>query len=412
MDTKYARVRLVIVISMLVAPAGISSVHAGWSPMDCPLAEHIIDVWGTSNANVFAVGHRGGIIRYDGDGNNDGMPDEIWEVMVPTVGVDNDLRAIWGASGTNIFTVGRHRVLNYNGSTWTDITSLVGMRAGTDLYNVWGSSHADVFAVGESGTIFHYNGSIWSNRSIATLSSADIFGIWGSSATDIFATNDAGLILYYNGTRWDILHSASVGLYGIWGTSESDVYAVGEAGTILHYDGNDWSRMDSGTAENFYRLWGASGTDIFVVGESGTILHYDGSWSAMASGTPNHLYGVWGSSGNDVFAVGESGTILHYVPDVITTSTTSVPSSTTTSASGRKRCAGEEMYGSSAEEITVLRCFRDGILSRTKEGQELINLYYQWSPALVKAMEEDEELREEIKAVIDDLMPLVRDVLE
>jgi len=408
--------KILIIAVMVLFVMLTKNAKAAFTPMDCPVTEHIADIWGTSGTNVFAVGHLGAILHYDGDGNNDGTPDEIWEVMVSTVGVDNDLRDIWGTSETNIFAVGRGRVLNYNGSIWTDISSTVGIPVGTDLYGVWGSSYSDVFIVGESGTVFHYNGNSWADRDISAVSSGEIHGIWGSSATDVFASNDANVIVHYNGTIWTMMHSASVPIKCIWGSSESDVFAVGENGTILHYDGSDWSIMDSEATETFYRVWGSSGTDVYVVGESGTILHYDGSWSAMVSGTSNLLYGVWGSSASDVFAVGEDGTILHYVPDVITTTTvattTIIVSTTTTSTSVPDICIGEEIYGEYSEEAELLRCFREKILSRTLEGQELIRLYYEWSPIVVKTMEEDEEFKEEVKAMIDGILPLISGEIE
>ena len=37
------------------------------------------------------------------------------------------------------------------------------------------------------------------------------------------------------------------------------------------------------------------------------------------------------------------------------------------------------------------------------------NIYYQWSPVIVKAMEEDEEFREEVKEMIDGILSLIRE---
>jgi hypothetical protein len=54
-----------------------------------------------------------------------------------------------------------------------------------------------------------------------------------------------------------------------------------------------------------------------------------------------------------------------------------------------------------------LRFFRDNVLSQTPEGQELIILYYQWSPLIVKAMEEDESFKEEVKEMIDEVLSLM-----
>jgi hypothetical protein len=52
-------------------------------------------------------------------------------------------------------------------------------------------------------------------------------------------------------------------------------------------------------------------------------------------------------------------------------------------------------------------CFRDNVLSKTPEGQGVIKLYYEWGPAVVKAMEEDEIFKEEVKAVINGFLSLV-----
>jgi len=61
-----------------------------------------------------------------------------------------------------------------------------------------------------------------------------------------------------------------------------------------------------------------------------------------------------------------------------------------------------------ADDINALRKFRDEVLSKTTTGQELIELYYQWSPAIVKAMEEDEEFKEEVKEMIDGILGLIK----
>ena len=71
-------------------------------------------------------------------------------------------------------------------------------------------------------------------------------------------------------------------------------------------------------------------------------------------------------------------------------------------------CISELIYDEYSDEIGILRHFRDNVLSKTPVGQEIIKLYYQWSPVIVKAMEEDEEFKEEIKEMIDRVLPLIR----
>src|SRR6185369_9745394 len=48
------------------------------------------------------------------------------------------------------------------------------------LQGVWGASPGDVYAVGISGTILHFDGTIWSQ--VASATSSDLYALWGSSS--------------------------------------------------------------------------------------------------------------------------------------------------------------------------------------------------------------------------------------
>lgn len=92
---------------------------------------------------------------------------------------------------------------------------------------------------------------------------------------------------------------------------------------------------------------------------------------------------------------------------ISSTSSTSLSSSTSTSVI-RDICPSETIYGEFAEETELLRYLRDNVLSKTREGQEIIRLYFELSPAIVEMMEEDEEFKEEVKEMIDSILPLIR----
>ena len=47
------------------------------------------------------------------------------------------------------------------------------------------------------------------------------------------------------------------------------------------------------------------------------------------------------------------------------------------------------------------------MLNQTPEGQELIKLYYQWSPAIVKAMEENVGFKKQMKEMVNGVLGLV-----
>ncbi len=70
-------------------------------------------------------------------------------------------------------------------------------------------------------------------------------------------------------------------------------------------------------------------------------------------------------------------------------------------------CPIETIYGEYSSETEILRGYRDNILSKTSEGQEIIRLYYEWSPVIVKTMEKDEELKKKIKEIIDGVLLLI-----
>ena len=72
-----------------------------------------------------------------------------------------------------------------------------------------------------------------------------------------------------------------------------------------------------------------------------------------------------------------------------------------------KHCPTEVIYGESSEETELLRHIRDNTLKQTPEGRELIKLYYQWSPAIVKAMEKDKEFKEDVEELLDGVLGVV-----
>ena len=70
-------------------------------------------------------------------------------------------------------------------------------------------------------------------------------------------------------------------------------------------------------------------------------------------------------------------------------------------------CALVEIYGEDSPEVAFLRYFRDTVLAETTEGKALIEHYYQLSPALVRAMREDEELKAQLRDLSSTLLQLM-----
>jgi len=71
-------------------------------------------------------------------------------------------------------------------------------------------------------------------------------------------------------------------------------------------------------------------------------------------------------------------------------------------------CPATFALGSDSKDLNTLRKFRDEVLSKTPTGQEIIKLYYELSPAIVKAMQEDEKFKEKVKEMIEGILPMIR----
>jgi predicted CXXCH cytochrome family protein len=89
--------------------------------------------------------------------------------------------------------------------------------------------------------------------------------------------------------------------------------------------------------------------------------------------------------------------------DTTDTTTTAAAVTTTTAAT----CPSQEIYGMNSPEVQILRFVRDNILAATPEGQEIIRLYYQLSPIIVAAMQNDPAFKAEVKAMSDGVLSLV-----
>ncbi len=76
----------------------------------------------------------------------------------------------------------------------------------------------------------------------------------------------------------------------------------------------------------------------------------------------------------------------------------------TTTTIRERLCALAEIYGEHSPEVALLRYFRDNVLAETAEGKALIEHYYRWSPALVRAMREDKALKAQLKDLMSGML--------
>ncbi len=101
------------------------------------------------------------------------------------------------------------------------------------------------------------------------------------------------------------------------------------------------------------------------------------------------------------------GMVLNYCGETLADCFDYIPDTYDCQKEDKGLCPILEIYGSYSGEAEILRSFREKVLSQTPQGQELIRLYYEWSLAIVKVKEADEEFKEEVKEMIDGVLEMM-----
>jgi len=434
-----------------------------WSVMDNSISSSTLnDVWGSSPSDVFAVGWNGTILHYDDDGSG-------WDAIGSQETQAHYFGGVWGSSATDVYVVGGftdNEIFHYDGATWVNTFSSEGNEL--FLQAVWGSSASNVFAVGTGGITHHYKGSVWDTMNSGTTNT--LKDVWGSSASDVFAVGVNGTLLHYNGNpegTWssEIESGTTKNLLGIWGSSASDVFVVGNGGTIilLHDEvtpststsippvtttsimpcASDLQRDDSlfcnGT-ERCEEGMCQQGIDPCADGEecdeendecrippAPCEISVDPTTAEVVSGqtwtftiittagdcsNADYQWSVESDIGSTIdkegnYVAGKNNNLFSPATDVVSVleQTGGNEASATVTVAGA--CFLLKLYGEEPETIRLLRDFRDHVLIKTPEGREIVRLYYELSPFIVKTMEKDGVFKDEVKALVEGILPLI-----
>lgn len=287
-----------IPICCFLLTSGCSNTHD--EPIPKEVNSDLLAIWGTSDADLFAVGQAGLIMHYDG---------RAWIRMES--GTMMILHDVSGSSSNRVFAVGMGgALLGYDGKAWKPVEASL---AGT-FYGIWTAPEGTAFVVGTGGTILHFDGKQWQQMSSGVTNG--LLDVWGSSGTDVFAVGNHGTILHYDGHEWSGMKSpVTTLLRGVSGVSKSCVYAVGDEGVVLQYDGHGWRVLLKKDAN-----WHWNGICAFPDGEvrvvgldrrtGGVMMYYaEGRWGdCRTSGTRwSEINSVWGWSSTNFFTVGLDG---------------------------------------------------------------------------------------------------------
>ena len=264
----------------------------------------LLDVWGTSENDVFAVGQAGTVLHFDGSD---------WSSV--DSGTNSDLEGVWTSSPGLALAVGKNGVILRcapAGCTALDSPTM------QNLFGVRGNAPDNVFAVGDGGVILRYDGDSWQevndSGNIQRLN-----GVWVGEA-EVFAAGTNRTILRSSDglAGWEAVANlpqlpAGTSFNGLTGRG-STVFVAGDGGNILRSSRTgEWSALESGAEEVIYGIWAApESSDVFAVGFGGMILHSgdNGATWNREDPTPVILRGIWGSTASDLFSVGDGGTVL------------------------------------------------------------------------------------------------------
>jgi hypothetical protein len=292
-------------------PVTVTDTRRAWTTQATPDNQGNRGVWGSAANNVYAANHTG-MLRWNGS---------AWSHVAAVRW--RTLHDVWGSGSSNVWGVGdKGELVRWDGTAWTlfryDGTSVAAKGLGDfdtparsySLQAVWGTAANNVFAVGDSGMVLRYNGTAWTRMTTPT--TARLTDVWGSGASDVYATTASGQLIRFNGSTWATVAAVQApgALHGVWGTAANNVYAVGDGGLVYRYNGSAWQRIRLPTRSALYAVGGTSASNLFVGGADGALYRYSGSaWipEKALNGT-SLVRGFWGT-GTDVFAAGNGGLI-------------------------------------------------------------------------------------------------------
>lgn len=233
---------------------------SAWQSENAGTFLSLFGVW-TNGGESWAVGDRGVLVRSSVRGT--------WTTATAPTGDAIYYYGAWGSSSADVYAVGlAGHVLHYDGVAWT--TSI---RGTADFSAIHGTAANDVYAVGGGGSIWRWQGGAWSEETSTVI--GDLRGVHSSSLGEAYAVGVSGLILQRSAGRWSRLPSPTTdGLFDVF-AANGTVWVVGHGGMVLKSDGvSAFTRVVVPSTEDLFHVWVAPTGEVFAVGGNGTALRY------------------------------------------------------------------------------------------------------------------------------------------
>lgn len=218
-------------------------------------------VWGASATKLWGVSSWG-VFRWNGT---------AWSFVEGRFGA---MYGIWGTSDADVWAVGAAgKIIHWDGAGWTEKAS------GTSelLLDVWATSASDAWAVGQNGVLLRWNGTAWT-RPYQVSTTVDFRAVQPIGANEALVLTDGGEIARWNGADVVSWAAGQAGFaWDLWAFAADDVWRVGDSGKIQHWDGAAWTTHDGGTTATLYGVWGAPDGDVWVAASDNQVLRLRGA---------------------------------------------------------------------------------------------------------------------------------------
>ena len=199
-----------------------------WVAEDSGVPGTLRGICGVKPKGMIAVGDEGAMTANVGNG---------WMAFQSTLTTET-LIDVWGSSVMDIWAVGSNAtVLHVAGQKW-DAVDLTSTGASGALRAVHGTGPGDVWIVGKKGLLRHWDGKTWTSFE-PPVPNAWLLRVWGATTNDLWATGHDGVLLHWDGVEWLHVPIGEVApLRGIWGSSTTDIRVLGADKRIWQYVAN------------------------------------------------------------------------------------------------------------------------------------------------------------------------------
>jgi photosystem II stability/assembly factor-like uncharacterized protein len=224
-------------------------------------ADAVGAVWGSGQAGLWLISGNNRIIAMQAaeeDGASAQGPKRVWQGHLFEGALD-----LFGSSERDVWLVGRNgMLLHYDGETWSGANTSSGEKP-KDLLGVWADGE-EAWAVGDQGMILRRTRGDSEWRAISSPSKERLYGVWGTSSDALWVVGNFGVILKCSKNtcrevRKPSHQPGSAPLYAVAGLGANDVWAVGRGGAGVHWNGVEWATQPLPTRDDVRQIEAGSG---------------------------------------------------------------------------------------------------------------------------------------------------------